>query len=53
MILPEASMKYMLVRHRVADLDTWKKVFDSHTEGQKEAADVSGVLDQPDCWYLD
>ena len=88
------EMKYMLVRHKVADFETWKKVFDSHAEDQKKAgftlervmrntedpkelflllnvsdsesarafvtapaadvaADQSGVLDVPDCWYLD
>ena len=87
-------MKYMLVRHKVADFEVWKKVFDSHGEAQKEAgmvveklmrntedpnelflllkvtdseaahafvntpaaeeaADLAGVLDDPDCWYLD
>ena len=86
-------MKYMLVRHKVADFDVWKKVFDSHAEAQAEAgftldrimrntadpneifvllnvsdpaaadafvnspqaeegAELAGVLDQPDCWYL-
>ena len=87
-------MKHMLVRHKVADFDAWKKVFDSHAEGQRgaglvlenlmrntedpnevflfftvtdseaahafvnspiayEGAAQSGVLDEPDCWYLD
>ena len=51
-------MKYMLVRHKVADFDVWKKVFDSHADAQhapaaNEAAEISGVLDEPDCWYLD
>ena len=87
-------MKHMLVRHKVADFEVWKKVFDSHAGSQQEsglileklmrntedpneiflfftvtdsaaahafvtapaadeAADLSGVLDEPDCWYLD
>jgi hypothetical protein len=87
-------MKYMLVRHKVADFDTWKNVFGSHAEAQREAgmvleklmrntedpnelfllltvsdtekahafvnapaahqgAEDAGVLDEPDCWYLD
>jgi hypothetical protein len=39
-------MKFMLVRHKVADFDAWKKVFDSHAE-------AAGLLEEPDCWYLD
>jgi len=87
-------MKHMLVRHKVADFEAWKKIFDSHAGAQKdaglvlenlmrntkdpneiflfftvtdpdaahafvnapaayEAKDESGVLDEPDCWYLD
>ena len=30
-------MTYMLVRHRVADFDVWRAVFDSHAEAQREA----------------
>ncbi len=30
-------MKYMLVRHKVADFDAWKKVFDSHADAQRES----------------
>jgi hypothetical protein len=87
-------LKYMLVRHKVADFDAWKKVFDSHADAQRESgmalerlmrntedpneifllltvtdseaahafvnspdaekgAEAAGVLDEPDCWYLD
>lgn len=87
-------MKYMLVRHKVADFDAWKKVFDSHADAQHESgmtleklmrnsedpneiflllavtdskaahafvnspaadegAEAAGVVDEPDCWYLD
>jgi heme-degrading monooxygenase HmoA len=87
-------MPYMLVRHRVADFDTWKRVFDSHAEAQRqsglhtrhvlrnmedpsevfillevtdmegartfvnapeayEAKDESGVLDEPDAYWLE
>ncbi|HSA94300.1 MAG TPA: hypothetical protein VLE48_14905, partial [Terriglobales bacterium] len=27
----------MLVRHKVADFNAWKQVFDSHAEAQREA----------------
>ncbi len=30
-------MKYMLVRHKVADFARWKKIFDSHKEAQEKA----------------
>jgi hypothetical protein len=87
-------MKYMLVRHKVADYEVWKEVFDSHSAAQAEAgftldrimrntedpseiflllnvsdseaahafvnspkaeegAELAGLLDEPDCWYLD
>jgi len=50
-------MKYMLERHKVADFDAWKMVFDSHAFVNLPAADkgteTAGVLDNPDCWYLD
>jgi len=87
-------MKYMLLHHKVADFDAWKKVFDSHADAQRESgmaleklmrntedpnelfllltvtdseaahafvnspiadegAVAAGVLDEPDCWYLD
>ena len=29
-------MTYLLVRHKVADFDAWKEVFDSHAEAQGE-----------------
>ncbi len=50
-------MKHMLVRHKVADFGVWKAVFDSHAfvtaPAADKAKDISGVLDEPDCWYLD
>ncbi len=30
-------MKYMLVRHKVADFSNWKRVFDSHSAARQEA----------------
>ena len=30
-------MTHMLVRHRVADFPTWKRVFDSHAAAQRAA----------------
>jgi hypothetical protein len=30
-------MTYMLVRHKVADFSSWKRVFDSHSAAQQEA----------------
>ena len=30
-------MTYMLVRHKVADFDKWKRVFDSHETAQRES----------------
>lgn len=42
-------MKYMLVRHKVADFDSWKRVFDSHAEAQRNAGlDVDKVLRNTD-----
>ena len=50
-------MKHMLVRPKVADFEAWKAVFDSHVfvaaPAADEAKDISGVLDEPDCRYLD
>ena len=52
-------MKYMLVHHKVADFDARKKVFDSHTDSfvnssdAEKGAEAAGVLDEPDCWFLD
>lgn len=30
-------MTYLFVRHKVADFETWKKVFDSHAAAQEES----------------
>jgi hypothetical protein len=30
-------MRYMLVRHKVADFIAWKRVFDSHAAAQRKA----------------
>ncbi len=30
-------MRYLLVRHKVADFTRWKRVFDSHAAAQREA----------------
>ena len=30
-------MGYLLVRHKVADFASWKKVFDAHAEAQRRA----------------
>ncbi len=30
-------MTYMLVRHKVGDFSSWKRVFDSHSATQQEA----------------
>ena len=30
-------MTHMLVRHKVADFDNWKRVFDSHATAQQES----------------
>ena len=30
-------MTYMFVRHKVADFEKWKEVFDSHSEAQLES----------------
>jgi hypothetical protein len=49
-------MAYLLVRHKVADFSTWKRVFDSHSAAQKEAGlIVEKVLcnvDEPDEVFL-
>jgi hypothetical protein len=86
-------MLMMLVRHKVADFERWKAVFDSHAAAQREAGihprhvlrslddpnevfilldvddldkarafvtspdvpgaqEASGVLDEPDLWFL-
>jgi hypothetical protein len=31
------TMMYLLVRHKVADFDRWRRVFDSHAKAQEEA----------------
>ena len=50
-------MKHMLVRHKVADFEVWKAVFDSQAFVtalvEDEAKDLSGVIDEPDFRYLD
>lgn len=30
-------MTYLFCRHKVADFDQWKRVFDAHAEAQREA----------------
>ncbi|MFQ5605180.1 MAG: hypothetical protein ACE5HS_18090 [bacterium] len=30
-------MPYLLVRHKVADFAKWKKIFDAHSEAQRQA----------------
>ena len=50
-------MKHMPVRHKVADFEAWIAVFDSHAfvtaPVAVKAKDLSGVIDEPDCRYLD
>jgi hypothetical protein len=38
-------MAHLLVRHKVADFDRWKAVFDGHAAAQS-------VLDRPDIYFL-
>ena len=44
-------MKYMLCRNRVEDYQTWRNVFDSHAEAQREAGmrvvNVWRAVDEP------
>ncbi len=44
-------MKYMLVRHKVADSEAAHAFVNSPQAD--EGAEAAGVLDEPDCWYLD
>ena len=37
-------MAYMTVRHKVADFDTWKKVFDEHAATRKPGGSRGGWL---------
>ncbi len=44
-------MKYMLVRHKVTDSEAAHAFVNSPQAD--EGAEAAGVLDEPDCWYLD
>ncbi|MBZ5628665.1 MAG: cyclase [Acidobacteriia bacterium] len=53
-------MIYLLVRHKVADFEKWKRVFDSHAEAQRQSGlrldKVLRNLDDPSevvTWFED
>ncbi len=37
-------MAFLIVRHKVRDFDTWKKVFDAHGKGRREAGSKGGRI---------